>query len=90
LLGWNRFLAQTYLAELFCLRCLPTATVIPVLTNKPAYNLIINYPVGYIINIGMYFVGYLYIVHKRWYVLKHVTLSYPPVNKLRIAYINDA
>jgi len=65
MLGWNRFLAQTYLTELFCLRCLPTASAIPVLAGKPAYNLMINYPVGYIINIGMYFVGYLYIVQQK-------------------------
>jgi len=75
MLGWNRFLAQTYLTELLCPRCLPTASALPVVADKPAYNLKINYPVSYIINIGMYFVGYLYIVSERWYVVKHITLS---------------
>jgi len=46
MLGWNRFLAQTYLTELFCLRCLPTGSIIPVLPDKLAYSLKINYPVG--------------------------------------------
>jgi len=89
MLGWNRFLEQTYLTELFCPR-LPTASAILVVADKSAYNLKINYPVGYIINIGMYFVGYLYIVSERLYVLKHITLSHPPVDKLRITYIDDA
>jgi hypothetical protein len=46
MLGWNRFLAHTSLTELFCLRCLPTASVIPVLPDKQAYNLNISYPDG--------------------------------------------
>ena len=27
-------------------------------------------------------------MHGRWYALKHTTLSHPPVNKLRITYID--
>ena len=88
MLSRNRFLAQTSLTELFCLRCLPTAPVIPVLPNKLVYSLKINYRVGYTINIRMYFVGHLYIVHKRRYLLKHITLSHQPVNKLRITYMH--
>jgi len=64
MLGSNRFLAQTSLTELFCFRCLPTASTIPVLPDKLAYSLKINYPVG--------------LRHKYWHVFCWLFIYFGP------------